>query len=234
MTRLTATQAWILSAAAARDDGTVEPLPDDVNGGAGIKAINVLLAAGYITPLPFTITSAGRATIEASPKDVTVDVPEALKKLTVAQIIAAISVVSGEPVSAKSFNYKVKALVRLSMIMRDRDLSMYDVLAAAGVEAIAPDGKPISGLGLTPNRDRASSANTAATVVTHQSGSRQAALVEILKARQGASVEEIVDKFGWQPHTVRGAISGVIRKKMGFTVTSEPILGRGRVYRIIK
>jgi len=33
-------------------------------------------------------------------------------------------------------------------------------------------------------------------------------------------------------HTVRGAISGALRKKLGLTVTAEKVDGRGRVYRI--
>ena len=37
---------------------------------------------------------------------------------------------------------------------------------------------------------------------------------------------------GWQPHTVRGAMAGALKKKRGLTVTSEKIGGRGRVYRI--
>jgi hypothetical protein len=37
---------------------------------------------------------------------------------------------------------------------------------------------------------------------------------------------------GWQAHSVRGAISGALKKKLGLEVTSEKIDGRGRVYRI--
>ena len=54
----------------------------------------------------------------------------------------------------------------------------------------------------------------------------------MLKRRQGSSIEEIVEKFGWQPHTVRGAIAGALKKKLGLDVISEKVEGRGRVYRI--
>ncbi len=63
-------------------------------------------------------------------------------------------------------------------------------------------------------------------------GSKQARLIEMLKRKEGASIEEIVEAFGWQPHTVRGAIAGALKKKLGLTVTSEKVDGRGRVYRI--
>jgi hypothetical protein len=54
----------------------------------------------------------------------------------------------------------------------------------------------------------------------------------MLKEKKGATVDEIVSAFGWQPHTVRGAIAGALKKRLGLTVTSEKVEGRGRVYRI--
>ena len=47
-----------------------------------------------------------------------------------------------------------------------------------------------------------------------------------------AAIGEIVAATGWQPHTVRGAIAGALKKKLGLDVTSEKVEGRGRVYRI--
>ncbi|MEW5727843.1 MAG: DUF3489 domain-containing protein [Pseudomonadota bacterium] len=63
-------------------------------------------------------------------------------------------------------------------------------------------------------------------------GSKQEALVAMLKRPEGASIEEISTAFGWQAHTVRGAIAGALKKKLGLEVTSEKVEGRGRVYRI--
>jgi hypothetical protein len=62
--------------------------------------------------------------------------------------------------------------------------------------------------------------------------SKQARLIEMLKRKEGASIDEIVKAFGWQPHTVRGAIAGALKKKLGLEVTSEKVEGRGRVYKI--
>ena len=55
----------------------------------------------------------------------------------------------------------------------------------------------------------------------------------MLEAPEGASIEEIVAAFGWQPHTVRGAIAGALKKRLGLQIESEAIEGRGRVYRIM-
>jgi hypothetical protein len=47
-----------------------------------------------------------------------------------------------------------------------------------------------------------------------------------------AWIDEIVTAFGWQAHTVRGAIAGALKKKLGLNVVSEKSEGRGRIYRI--
>ncbi len=62
--------------------------------------------------------------------------------------------------------------------------------------------------------------------------SKQAKLIEMLKRPDGATIDEIVKKFEWQPHTVRGAIASALKKKLGLDVQSEKIEGRGRVYHI--
>ena len=42
----------------------------------------------------------------------------------------------------------------------------------------------------------------------------------------------MVEALGWQSHTVRGAMAGALKKRLGLDVTSAKIEGRGRVYRI--
>ncbi len=64
-------------------------------------------------------------------------------------------------------------------------------------------------------------------------GTKQALLIDLLKRKRGATIDDIVDATGWQPHSVRGAISGSLKKKLGLAVTSEKVEGRGRVYRIV-
>ena len=65
-----------------------------------------------------------------------------------------------------------------------------------------------------------------------RAGSKQATLIEMLKRPDGATIDEIVKKFEWQPHTVRGAIAGAPKKQLGLDVTSERDEKRGRFYRI--
>ena len=80
--------------------------------------------------------------------------------------------------------------------------------------------------------DDAPMAATAPATRKPREGSKQALLIEMLQRPEGATIDEIVAAFGWQPHTVRGAIAGALKKKLGLDVTSEKVEGRGRVYRL--
>ena len=64
-------------------------------------------------------------------------------------------------------------------------------------------------------------------------GSKQAQLIAMLRRAKGATIDEIVEALEWQPHTVRGAIAGALKKKLGLNVTSEKDEKRGHVYRIV-
>lgn len=54
----------------------------------------------------------------------------------------------------------------------------------------------------------------------------------MLRAEGGATIDEIVAALEWQAHTVRGVLSGALKKKLGLTITSEKVAGRGRVYKL--
>ena len=53
---------------------------------------------------------------------------------------------------------------------------------------------------------------------TPRAGTKQARMIEMLKRPEGATVEQIAEATGWQHHTIRGAISGALKKKLGLTV----------------
>ena len=65
-----------------------------------------------------------------------------------------------------------------------------------------------------------------------RAGTKQAMLIEMLQAPEGASIAEIVTATGWMAHTVRGAISGVLRKKLALNITAKKVEGRGTVYQV--
>ena len=70
---------------------------------------------------------------------------------------------------------------------------------------------------------------------TAHTGTKQAQLIALLRSPAGGTIGQMVDLTGWQPHSVRGVISGALRKKLGLSVTST-VEGdnRGRVYRIVE
>ena len=61
---------------------------------------------------------------------------------------------------------------------------------------------------------------------------KQASILNLLGRPQGATIEDLTKATGWQPHSVRGVISGVFKKKLGLTITSEKVDGC-RVYRVV-
>lgn len=65
-----------------------------------------------------------------------------------------------------------------------------------------------------------------------RAASKQARLIEMLRRPEGATIDEIVKALEWKAHTVRGALSSALKKKLGLTIESEKVDDRGRVYQI--
>lgn len=63
-------------------------------------------------------------------------------------------------------------------------------------------------------------------------GTKQAVLIELLTRAEGAKLPQMTEATGWQVHTVRGAMAGALKKKLGLEITSEKQNGADRIYRI--
>jgi hypothetical protein len=66
----------------------------------------------------------------------------------------------------------------------------------------------------------------------HREGTKQSAMIDMLRQPEGATLDEIAAATGWQKHTIRGAMAGTLKKKLGLTIASDKVDGRGRVYKI--
>jgi hypothetical protein len=185
MTKLSDTQAVILSAASQRDDGAVLPLPESlrIKGGAVDKVLGSLKAKGLIDhqgtprgdePPPLRITRAGLQAIGVETED------DASEGATPADT-GATSVDAGVQASGAAPAKRGKAAKRKAK--------------AAKPGKSAPAEKP-----------------------TPRGGTKQAQMIELLRRPEGATVEQIAAATGWQHHTIRGAISGALKKKLGLTV----------------
>ena len=86
------------------------------------------------------------------------------------------------------------------------------VISTAGLEAI----------GLAPQQPP-----------KQRDGTKQANLIELLKRPDGASLAEMVQATGWLQHTVRGAMAGALKKKLGLNIVSDKTDGQERKYRIV-
>jgi hypothetical protein len=68
-------------------------------------------------------------------------------------------------------------------------------------------------------------------VIPEPSKTKQSQLIALLKSPNGATVQDLMKATGWQAHSIRGVISGVIKKRLGLTVISEKLDGNHH-YRI--
>jgi hypothetical protein len=63
-------------------------------------------------------------------------------------------------------------------------------------------------------------------------GSKTAQILDLLKRSGGVTLAEIMKASGWQAHSVRGFLSGTIRKKMGLDVVSTKAEDGERSYSV--
>jgi hypothetical protein len=62
--------------------------------------------------------------------------------------------------------------------------------------------------------------------------SKQATVLAMLRRTDGATIIAIEEATGWKPHSIRGFLAGVVRKKLNLNLTSERVDGERR-YRVI-
>jgi hypothetical protein len=108
--------------------------------------------------------------------------------------------------------------------------------ATASVSTQVPDvAPPVAKAGKKATRTakpaKAPKETKAAKSEGAREGSKTAQVVALLKRESGATLAEIMEKMGWQKHTVRGFMAGAM-KKAGYTVESFKPENGERTYRI--
>ena len=70
----------------------------------------------------------------------------------------------------------------------------------------------------------------------HAAGERankQTKLLDLLKRPAGATIAALSEVSGWQQHSVRGFLAGVVRKRLGLELVSA-VEADQRIYRVVK
>ena len=187
MTKLSDTQALILSAAAQRPEHIALPLPESLRGGAAAKVVGAMLAKGFLQEVDADMRKGDLVWRETG---------------------------DGHGVT---------------LVATDAGLG------AIGIETEDTNTAPV-GADEPPSDAPAPQVPTGPEATpktrTPREGTKQATLIAMLRAPDGATIEEIMAATGWQSHTVRGAMAGALKKKLGLEVTSEKVEGRGRVYKL--
>ena len=75
---------------------------------------------------------------------------------------------------------------------------------------------------------------TSARVESIREGTKTAKVLDLLKRPGGATLKDVMKATDWQPHSVRGFISGTLGKKMGLKIESSKSDDGERVYSIAK
>ncbi len=80
---------------------------------------------------------------------------------------------------------------------------------------------------------RKASPRATATKRNPAADSKQAKLITLLRSAKGVTIEQMMQATGWQAHSVRGAMSGVLKKRLGLSIESgKPDGAKARLYRI--
>lgn len=70
--------------------------------------------------------------------------------------------------------------------------------------------------------------------IAPKSTSKLGQLEAMLRRSEGATIPQLVKALDWQAHSVRGAMSGYLKKKQGLAVTASKVDGADRIYRIAR
>ena len=107
--------------------------------------------------------------------------------------------------------------------------------AASQKKSVPKDQTVAKGKAAVPKEAKAKkAAKPAKEATTPRPASKGANVLELISRANGATLAELMQVTGWQPHSIRGFISGNLSKKMGLTVESAKREDGERVYSLPK
>jgi hypothetical protein len=169
--------------------------------------------------------------------------------LTKAHLNQILSALDGQPRNPNTKDAALKAIGRHGECL---GLSLDDILAtAAGLldgrmsaaewcsqlhEEPAPEPEPETEAPVELESEAeiapAEATNAEPKAPKLRTGTKQALMIDMLRRPEGATVEQIAEATAWRNHSVRGAMAGGLKKKLGLTITSEKSETGARIYRL--
>ena len=119
-----------------------------------------------------------------------------------------------------NFPDTLKGGARIKVLTAMRNAQLIEA-SASEPEVYVATATGLQEIGITTQQSR-----------TTREGTKQAVLIELLSRAEGATLPQMTEATGWQAHTVRGAMAGALKKKLGLEISSEKQTGTDRVYRI--
>ena len=204
--QLTDTQTTLLTQAAYRPDGNIEPLPPTLRGGARAKVIDGLTTRGLIVEQDgkHVLTDDGYAAVSRTRPETNPEADDAETNSAWAAQYGASHVLLDEIGGEDPTDAEIEA-----SHVDDPEIETAVAAAEATWQDTTKEAKPRT-----------------------RENSKQAQVVAMLKRAEGATIPQVMAATGWQAHTVRGTFAGAFKKKLGLNLISEKTQGGERVYRI--
>ena len=205
---LNPTQHAVLTHAVHHANGLVNWFPDNVKGGARQKVLQGLFNRALITPLgtDLYVAAEGYDALGCARPAACIIAPDPELDAAVAQAEATWA--PDENTNDAESNEPVPA---------DPVEAEIDTTQGQPLQASAPSTAPAE--------------QPLAKAIRSRENSKQATIIGMLQRAEGATIAQICEATGWQPHTVRGTFAGSFKKKLGLTITSDKAQGGVRIYR---
>lgn len=127
-----------------------------------------------------------------------------------------------------STNSKTTAVSTTGALVAIKDAAVKDAVSRSPI--IKPAKKTAKG---KPRKAAKPRVTKAAMAPKTPRVTKTAKLIAMLQRPEGADSDQIQKAFDWQPRTVRGAIAGALKKRLGPKATTERVEGRGTIYRTV-
>jgi hypothetical protein len=235
---LTDTQFVLLSAAAQRADRALVP-PERLKGNAAQKAAEKLVGLGLVEEIRargempvWRRNEDGRAmALRITKRGLKMILADENEREPKTQMAAP----ARRPATRMTTKMRPAAATARS---DEGDLHQAPPTKPRGRASVAPSNEPerhheavCQPSAISESVNRAPDHGSPSSAPVTRAGTKQAQILALLQRPEGVTIEAMMQATGWLPHSVRGFLSAVVRRKLGLTIATDKVDGR-RVFRI--